>query len=308
MSENNRRPTGARPSPRHKAFGAHPHIAKPVPARFGVIPPRLDIWGNDVHGDCVSAEEAAAKAQWSLMLGGNELFITRETVVEWAKQHGFLEGADLTSVMETMTKEGMAGEDGIVYTDGPYQTVDWTNDAVLSSAIYQGPVKIGVASEQLQQAVTESNGWIATGFKHDGNTDHCVNLCGFGTLGELCSLVNVSVPSGHDASARCYLLFTWGTIGIIDRQSMLNITEEAWLRVPTTSQTPGPQPGPAPAPTPAPTPGPVPQLIQFLMQLLQELLGEALRQDSAITPAEIVEMILAVLTALKPLLGGRRRS
>jgi hypothetical protein len=29
-------------------------------------------------------------------------------------------------------------------------------------------------------------------------------------------------------------MFTWGSIGIVDRQSLINITGEAWVRNPTT--------------------------------------------------------------------------
>ena len=32
----------------------------------------------------------------------------------------------------------------------------------------------------------------------------------------------------------CYAMFTQGSIGIIDRQSLMNITGEAWVRSPTT--------------------------------------------------------------------------
>jgi hypothetical protein len=53
-------------------------------------------------------------------------------------------------------------------------------------------------------------------------------------LKELCGLVKVNVPSTPDPTTRCYLLFTWGSIGIIDRTSMIAITDEAWLRLPTT--------------------------------------------------------------------------
>ena len=32
----------------------------------------------------------------------------------------------------------------------------------------------------------------------------------------------------------CYAMFSWGSIGIVDRQSLMNITGEAWVRNPTT--------------------------------------------------------------------------
>ena len=234
MSTGTPRPRGARRSPAHKAFAAPAHKAQAVPDSFGVVPPQLSYWDNSTYGDCVSAEEAAAKAQFSLMNGGTtELFILQSEVVNWASYNGFLNGADLTSVMEAMAKSGMT-VGGQTYRDGPYESVDWTNDATLSSAIYQGPVKIGVAADQLENVVSATNGWIATGFTSDQNTDHCVNLCGFGSLQALCGLLSVAVPPGTDPATRCYLLFTWSTIGIIDRASMLAITSEAWLRTPTT--------------------------------------------------------------------------
>ena len=179
---------GAIPSPRCKAFAAHPHKAAAVPDSWGVIPTQLSIWGNSTYGDCVSAEEAAAKAQYSTMCGLAETFISDSEVVKWARSNGFLNGANLTDVMEAMAKSGMTAN-GQTYGDGAYQSVDWTNDAVLSSAIYQGPVKIGVAAGQLEGVVAGTNGWWATGFTKDNNEDHCVNLCGFGTAQSLADLL-----------------------------------------------------------------------------------------------------------------------
>lgn len=238
MAKRTPRPRGAMRSPPHKAFAAPAHVAQAVPPSFGVVPAELSYWDNSKYGDCCSAEEAAAKAQFSLMNGGtHELFIPEKTVVDWAKENGFLNGAQLTAVMEAMAKKGMR-VDSQTYGDGPYQSVDWTDDATLSSAIFQGPVKIGVAADQLEAVVppppSPSNGWIATGFKPDQNLDHCVNLCGFGSLQALCALMKVTAPSGLDPTTRCYLLFTWSTIGIIDQASMIAITGEAWLRTPTT--------------------------------------------------------------------------
>ena len=45
--------------------------------------------------------------------------------------------------------------------------------------------------------------------------------------------VNVNLPSGMPTGL-CYAMFTWGSIGIVDRQSLMNITGEAWVRNPTT--------------------------------------------------------------------------
>jgi hypothetical protein len=68
--------------------------------------------------------------------------------------------------------------------------------------------------------------------------DHSVSICGYGTLGELVALfqqhnVTVHVPNGMPTGL-CYAIFTWNSIGIIDQQSMLNMTDEAWIRIPVT--------------------------------------------------------------------------
>ena len=249
-----RKPTGAYPSPRHKLAAASPHvIGANVPSSFAVVPPVLQMWGNDTYGDCVSAEEAASKAMWSVMAGLPELLIPDNVLIQWARQNGFLNGANLTDVMDAMISVGIT-VNGVTYKDGPYNSVDWTNDAVLSSAIFTGPIKIGIAANQLQGVVGSSNGWFATGFRNDNEEDHSVALWGFGTVAECFGFLNVAPPSGANLTERAYLLFTWNTIGVIDQPSLLAICGEAWLRNPTTpSQVP---PNPVP-PNPVP-PNPVP--------------------------------------------------
>ena len=186
------------------------------------------MWHNDVDGDCVTAEEAFAKA-----CSSPELFITDDTVLAWATANGVLNGADLTQVLDLMQKGGFQ-QDGVTYDDGPSTSVDWTDADVLQNAIFQGPVKIGVAADQLENAVPEppANGWLATGFTADSNEDHCVALCGYGEVGWLANQLGVGSPVPGNTPA--YALFTWDSIGIIDVSSMLAITGEAWLRNPVT--------------------------------------------------------------------------
>ncbi len=195
------------------------------------------MWGNDVHGDCVTAEEAFAKACYQ-----SEIFISDQDVITWATQHGVLEGAYLYQVLGWMRNDGFS-QDGQKYDDGSYFSVDWTQSGMLTSAISQGPVKIGIAADQLSNVWSQHqgrSGWFATGFTADANEDHCVSLCGYGTIAWLAQQLNVSVPSGVDGTKPGYAMFTWNSIGIIDVPSMLAITHEAWLRNPTTViQTPG---------------------------------------------------------------------
>ncbi|HXM01790.1 MAG TPA: hypothetical protein VN939_04255 [Chthoniobacterales bacterium] len=165
---------GAIPNPRSALAAAVPHIPllSVPPSRF-YRPKKISMWHNDVHGDCVTAEEALAKA-----CHHPEIFITPAEVEKWAKAHGWYEGANLIEVLQAMQKKGFQ-EDHHTYDDGTANSVNWTDAATLQSAICHGPVKIGVAGDQLN-AVWHANGgksgWFAVGFADDPNEDHCVSL------------------------------------------------------------------------------------------------------------------------------------
>jgi hypothetical protein len=227
---------GAIPSPRSALAAATPHLmAAPPPPNALTVPGRISFWGNDVNGDCVTAEEAFARA-----CNNPEIFIPDNDVIAWATNHGVLNGATLVGVLNSMQKDGFV-ESSAIYDDGPFFSVNWTSSGTLQSAIATGPVKIGVAADQLL-TVWQSNGgktgWFATGFQADGNEDHCVSLCGYGTMNWLAEELHVQVPNGVDGTKPGYAIFTWDSIGIIDEPSMRAITHEAWLRTPTTVAVP----------------------------------------------------------------------
>lgn len=225
---------GARPSPIHRLAGATPHkVITPPPPQFIVVPKKLSMWGNDTYGDCVTAEEAFAK---SCHLP--EIFISDAQVILWAQKTGVLNGADLITVLDTMETAGFV-QNKATYDDGPPQSVDWTNPTQLHSAISKGPVKIGIAADQIDIVCNAypnfpANGWVARGFHPDANEDHCVSLCGYGTIGWIAKQLGTELPSHVDAQTLAYAMFTWSSIGIIDGASMRAITHEAWLRNPTT--------------------------------------------------------------------------
>ena len=154
-----RLPRGAIPSSRAELAAATPHVPDPkikVPPSFLMWPTQMSSWNNYVYGDCVSAEEAFAKATAS----PRQTFIPLATVVAWAKTHGYLNGATLSSVLTTMETKGFPFN-GKTYDDGPHFSVNWTNAATLQSAIYShGPVKIGVGAEYFQ---TNTHGKVTPG-------------------------------------------------------------------------------------------------------------------------------------------------
>jgi len=228
---------GALPTPQGVIAAAVRHVARvAAPATYIVVPQTLSFWGNYYNGDCVTAEEAFAKA-----CNNPEIFISENEVVAWATQNGYLNGAYLTPVMTTMQSDGFVMND-FIYDDGPYLYVDYTNAAVLQSAISNGPVKLGVAGGQLDTvwlaaggtAADGVSGWFATGFQADAVEDHCVSLCGYGSISWLAKQLGVEVPADVNGANSGYAMFTWDSIGIIDEASMLAITHEAWLRQPTT--------------------------------------------------------------------------
>lgn len=222
---------GAIPSARHRLAAAQPHaIVGPTPPQLIYKPSQVSFWGNNQYGDCCTAEEAFAKACFN-----PEILISDPEVIQWATQNNFLNGANIVDVLDLMTSNGFQ-QGGQTYDDGPNTSVDWTNVAILQNAIAHGPVKIGIAANQLD-AVWQNhpqNGWFATGFVQDNAEDHCVSLCGYGNFSWLAGQLQVQVPAAMDGATPGYALFTWNTIGIIDQPSMVAITQEAWLRNPTT--------------------------------------------------------------------------
>lgn len=251
-------PRGARRSPAHHLLSAPTHhVLEAPPAQFAIVPKQLDVWGNSTYGDCVSAEEAFAKACYS-----QEVFVSADEVVSWARSHGYLNGADLVSVMDTMAKDGFqVGSQQ--YDDGPYASVDYSNETVLQSAIATGPVKIAIDANALPKGAGNQQGWFALGGGRFTNTDHCVSICGFGTAEYLYSQLSTPLPAALPGTTSGYLVFTWGTIGFVDHPWLMSTCTEAWVRNPTTIGVPPLGPSPTP---PSPTPGRL--TFAELMQLL----------------------------------------
>lgn len=253
--------TGARRSPPQKLAAAMPHrVLRATPPQACWFPKMLNIFGNDQYGDCVSAEEGFAKLTYGLDGQGNALLpevdLPPQVVIDWASRHGYLNGADLSSVMDDMIRGGfVVGSQ--TYNDGSYSSVDWTNEAVLQNAIAQGPIKIAIAAGVLPSGAGNHQGWYITG-NHGGinSTDHCVSIAGFGPAGWLFDQLNktygnVSLPSGISATAMVYAVYTWATIGVVDHQWLVGTVPEAWLRNPTTVGVP-----PLPPIVPPQPPGP----------------------------------------------------
>lgn len=229
---------GAKRTSDVRKAGATPHaVIGATPPQFIRIPKvPLSMWGNDIFGDCVTAEECFAKATDGIDLGYHKAVI-------WARNHWSLNGAGLWEIMTLMQTSGIYNGD-FLYLDGPFKYVNFTNPAILKNAIYQGPVKIGVAADQIENVIQDygiaKNGWVMAGFTQDTNIDHCTSLCGYGPAAWLMSQLGGTLPKGIAPSTPYYAMFTWSSIGLIGVDSMLAITAEGWLRNPTTIIKPNP--------------------------------------------------------------------
>jgi len=226
-------PSGDFPTPNHELADAQPYRSVgAVPESFVAWPIGIGFWGNEEVSNSIWAEEAFAKA-----CAEPKVFIPTDVVLLTARECG-------SSNFAAFTQTHGFHMDPTAYLDGAFNSVDWTNSAALNSAIANvGPVKIGVASAHLapgpqSQVTPGTSGWAIYGLPTGQHEDHCASLCGYGPLATLVHHferhgVNVTVPSGMPTGL-CYAMFTWGSIGIVDQQSLMNITGEAWVRNPTT--------------------------------------------------------------------------
>lgn len=249
-------PRGAKPTPAHKVAAAmkagaitiHKNIAAPPQVVY--VPKRLSMWGNSQYGDCVTAESCFAIAAYSTYVGLDEIFVTEADCIAWARSHGWLNGADLLTVIQDMEKDGIKDEKGSVRKAGASAVVDYTVESSLQSAIALGPVSIAIDANALPSGAGNKSGWYAFGGGRFPNTDHCVSLCGYGPTSALFAALGAPVPAGAPASG--YYLYTWNTIGVVDHKWLMNTCVEAWVRNPTTTNLPSPTPTPTPNP---PKPG-----------------------------------------------------
>lgn len=255
------------PTPAAKVLAAPRFTAKTdplafaaAPAQFSVPPPLLRMWGNDKYGVCVSSEEAFALSAWTYYCSKTQVCPSDAEVISFARQYGYLNGAWLTEVMDTMQSSGM-NVGGKNYKIGPYSSVNYTNPTELRTAIYAGPVNIAIDSSALPADAGSKQGWYTLKAGSYRNIDHCVGLGGYGPASFLYQSLNIPLPAGLPGDKEGYLLFTWSTLGFVTQEWLNGTCVEAWVRVPTTlgyqpapEPTPNP-PGPGPGPGPAPTPG-----------------------------------------------------
>ena len=225
-------------------------IQQQVPESFLAYPNQVSYWGNDQYGNCVAAEEAFAK-----ITAHPYIYIDDSTITDWCTVHNFLNGAQCVKVMDKMKSHGIELTNGYVY-DGDHSRVSASHQylqfasisdsASLREAIFSsGPVKVEVNANMFLVdnktgfVTPGKSGWALYGYPKLTSANHAVGICGYGTLNELVKLFQdkgctVDIPGGMPET-KCYAMFTWKSIGIVDEQSLLNMFYAAWVRSPVTS-------------------------------------------------------------------------
>lgn len=240
--------------------------------RFGIpkavaFNPKLQMWGNNQYGDCVSAQEAFAKACCGIQISDQDL-------IAWAGKHDLLNGANLPDVMDLLKQDPIV-VNGHRYGDGGYQSVDFTDESAVCSALAtnKAPLNIAIDHSALPQGAGNQMGWYSLNLNSRYTSyDHCVGISGYGPASFMFPLYGAQVPAGVDPNKIVFGLFTWETIGLIDVSWLRAACSEMYVRNPTTTTdgvagpdpivVPGPDPVPPtpvpPTPNPTPTPGGLP--------------------------------------------------
>ena len=218
------------PSPNHELAAAPPYrCTQTPPESFIAWPARIGSWGNETSAGSSWSEEAFTKA-----CSQPRVIIPDRDVLLAAQRCGS------SNFAEFMQKRGFE-VNGRFLRDGPFNAVDWTNLTTLHGAVaHAGPVKVGLAGTDLKSGrmTPGVSGWAVCDLAPAEGGDECGSVFGYGPLKRLVAIfarhgVEVDLPPGMPAGD-CYAIFVMGSVGIMDRESLLNITDEAWVRVPTT--------------------------------------------------------------------------
>lgn len=226
-------PSGEFPTPNHEIASAHPFRAGAgAPESFIAWPVEIGSWGRETSISSTWAEEAFAKA-----CAEPKVLIPTNAVEAAARECG---SSNFSAFMQT---HGFQME-GKTYLDGQFNSIDWTNSLALNGAIASlGAVKIGIGTANFSSGATgrvtpDASGWAIYGLPAGQPETQFASLCGYGPLLGLIELfgrhgVTISLPP-RMPTGLCYAMFVSNSIGIIDRESLMNIIGEAWARIPTT--------------------------------------------------------------------------
>lgn len=246
---------GAIPTSRNRLAAARPFKRMFTPPNEIVrLISKLNVWGNDSHGNCTGAEIPFARGAMA-----PNTYVDPNEVIAWCSRNNCLEGAMIEDVLNSEQEDPLPGTPKIL--SGPHASVNYMSVDDMKAALAQETLKIGMDAGCLENAgAGNSNGWAVVNAPKATNYDHCIPFLGYGTAGSVCDKWKVPVPSNISKDVEVVEAGTWGTVGMFDWQSVFNVLCEAWIRHPTNQ-------------TDTPTPIPVPTPWQNIMAFIQELIA-----------------------------------
>ncbi len=286
---------GMRPTPRNQLARARAFDGRMHARHFGAAPASclnsakvhdFDTEGNgpstpqdgsytgEPLGDCAVACPANAFKVLSLCAGQPEIEILAKDCVAWylAYTCGSDDGGIPDDVLTRLQSVPMLDAQGQPHTIAGHSAVDWHNPDAVHQALYgYHALDLGVDSSALEGAMGDTNGWIVTGVQPLSNYDHSVPTFDYGTAGELADMMKVNLNGQLGQDDPAVSLETWGTIGIVEWQSWVNLTGEAWVIEYEASPTP--IPAPVPVVPPAPPLPPIPEPCGIALTALIEALA-----------------------------------
>ena len=193
-----------------------------------------DMDGNDTWANCVFAGEANYKRAVTKATGVPEIQISANACIRayLLYTHGRDEGANISTFLDWMHCVGLEDDDRRHHKNGRHGALDVTSIQELrfGVSLFRG-VKAAVAADILDTVVAGKSGWIChkTG---TGPIDHNVELLAYGTVNECLTICGTKSASHHSfALLPAFVLYTWGTVGVITVQSLQSIIGEAHVRI-----------------------------------------------------------------------------
>lgn len=217
-------------------------LAQKVGARLTTLPPPppvydgtfgvqdWDIYYNNVDGTCVSAELFNFKKIITKGTGAPELDIPDKAMYDWARRHGYLNGANINEALGVLRRDGVLDAAGVEHKGGKHAAIDFRNrDEVMYAIQYLRGLNIGANHVAMNSASNGSG--VITGVTRRGAITHSVGVYAYGSMDYCARVALRTLPASVKPDDFGVVIYTWKQLLVCDWPSFTTITGEAWARI-----------------------------------------------------------------------------